>query len=152
RKEREAREKWEKKQKERDAQANRIGQIAREVSAKDQARLLANKQKKRHHQSHPPEESSADESSDSETVDPQLPRRRFGQLPIPAAPLEVVLPDELQDSLRRLKPEGDLMADRYRNLLVNGKLEVRRKRDKEQWAKPKRETTEKWSYKDWALK
>ncbi|KAI7394622.1 p60 domain-containing protein [Hortaea werneckii] len=154
RKEREAREKWEKKQKERDAQANRIGQIAREVSGKDQARLLANKQKKKHHQSHPlpPEESSADESDDSESVDPQLQRRRFGQLPIPDAPLEVVLPDELQDSLRRLKPEGDLMADRYRNLLVNGKLEVRRKRDKEQWAKPKRETTEKWSYKDWALK
>ncbi|KAI7300653.1 p60 domain-containing protein, partial [Hortaea werneckii] len=149
RKEREAREKWEKKQKERDAQANRIGQVAREVSGKDQARLLANKQKKKHHQSHPlpPEESSADESDDSESVDPQLQSRRFGQLPIPDAPLEVVLPDELQDSLRRLKPEGDLMADRYRNLLVNGKLEVRRKRDKEQWAKPKRETTEKWSYK-----
>ncbi|RMY98065.1 hypothetical protein D0864_04529 [Hortaea werneckii] len=150
RKEREAREKWERKQKERDAQATRIGQIAREVSAKDKARQLTNQQKKKNHQSSPSgEESSADEE---ETVDPQLQRRRFGQLPIPAAPLEVVLPDELQDSLRRLKPEGDLMAERYRNLLVNGKLEVRRKRDKEQWAKPKRESTEKWSYKDWALK
>lgn len=147
RKEREARETWEKKQKERDAQANRIGQIAREVSAKDKARHLANKQKKKQ-QPTPAEESDADE----DTVDPQLQRRRFGQLPIPAAPLEVVLPDELQDSLRRLKPEGDLMQERYRNLLVNGKLEVRRKRDKEQWAKPKREATEKWSYKDWALK
>ncbi|KAI7618970.1 hypothetical protein KC343_g8901, partial [Hortaea werneckii] len=144
------REKWERKQKERDAQATRIGQIAREVSAKDKARQLTNQQKKKNHQSSPSgEESSADEE---ETVDPQLQRRRFGQLPIPAAPLEVVLPDELQDSLRRLKPEGDLMAERYRNLLVNGKLEVRRKRDKEQWAKPKRESTEKWSYKDWALK
>ena len=153
RKEREARERWERKQKEKEAQEGRIGQIAKEMSARDKARALQKQKQKRTRagQQPTPAESSASEP-EAEDVDPQLQRRRFGQLPIPEAPLEVVLPDELQDSLRRLKPEGDLLKDRYRNLLVNGKLEVRKKRDREQWAKPKRETTEKWSYKDWQLK
>ncbi|KAK3062317.1 hypothetical protein LTR53_019427, partial [Teratosphaeriaceae sp. CCFEE 6253] len=84
-------------------------------------------------------DSSASDSSDNET-EVAMQRRRFGKLPIPAAPLEVVLPDELQDSLRRLKPEGNLMDDRYRNLLVNGKVEVRRKNW--QWKQGKTERFE----------
>lgn len=68
---------------------------------------------------------------------------------VPDAPLEVVLADELQDSLRALRPEGNLLKDRYRNMLLNGKLETRRTM---QHKKPKREVTEKWSYKDWKLR
>ena len=93
-----------------------------------------------------------DSSASDPEVDPVLQRRRFGLLPIPAAPLEVVLPDELQDSLLRLKPEGNLLTDRYRNLLVNGKVEIRRRRDRELHKQKKTERTEKWSYKDWQLR
>jgi nucleolar protein 53 len=62
----------------------------------------------------------------------------------------VTLPEDLQDSLRRLKPEGNLLTDRYRNLLVNGKVEVRKKvgqsKKKQVFAR------EKWTYKDFKLK
>jgi nucleolar protein 53 len=66
----------------------------------------------------------------------------------PEAPLEVVLADELQDSLRRLKPEGNLLKDRFRSMVVRGKVESRRKT---QHKTPKTTLTEKWSYKDWTL-
>jgi nucleolar protein 53 len=87
-------------------------------------------------------------SSDSED-DSTLRRRRLGNAPIPEKALEVVLPDELQESLRRLKPEGNLLNDRFRNLLVNGRLEYRK--PILQSKKPKRFVTEKWSYKDFSL-
>ncbi|KAH9827929.1 ribosome biogenesis protein NOP53-like [Teratosphaeria destructans] len=140
RKEREARERWEKKQKIREEQESKIAQIAKEMSVKDKAR------RPQAQALQAPDDSWADEDG------VQLQKRRFGKLPIPAAPLEVVLPDELQDSLRRLKPEGNLLTDRYRNLLINGKLEVRKRRDKAQYKGKKTQRTEKWSYKDWKLK
>jgi nucleolar protein 53 len=67
----------------------------------------------------------------------------------PEKPLELVLPDELQDSLRLLKPEGNLLDDRFRNLLVNGKLEARK--PVFQPKKSKRKLTEKWTYKDFQI-
>ncbi|KIX04289.1 uncharacterized protein Z518_05156 [Rhinocladiella mackenziei CBS 650.93] len=79
-----------------------------------------------------------------------LRRRKRGNIMIPEKSLEVVLPDELQDSLRRLKPEGNLLNDRFRNLLVNGKLEARK--PVLQHRKKKRTFTEKWSYKDFSIK
>ncbi|RFU32884.1 hypothetical protein B7463_g3455, partial [Scytalidium lignicola] len=66
-----------------------------------------------------------DESS-SEGDDVELRRRKLGKINLPQKDLELVLPDELQESLRLLKPEGNLLRDRYRNLLVRGKLEARR--------------------------
>lgn len=90
----------------------------------------------------------ADESSDGEGV--ELKRRRIGKALIPDAPLEVVLVDELQDSLRRLKPEGNLLKDRFRSMIVRGKIESRTPIT--QPKQPKTEVTEKWSYKDWTLK
>ncbi|KAK5118251.1 hypothetical protein LTR85_008231 [Meristemomyces frigidus] len=144
RKEREAREKWEKKQKVREAEEKRITQIAKEMSVRDKAR-------RRSTATNTIALDSSASDSDGEAVG-TMQRRRFGKLPIPEAPLEVVLPDELQDSLRRLKPEGNLLTDRYRNLLVNGKVEVRRRRDRELWRRKQVERTEKWSYKDWKLK
>ncbi|KAK5277064.1 hypothetical protein LTR16_010295, partial [Cryomyces antarcticus] len=69
---------------------------------------------------------------------------------IPAPALELVLADELQDSLRRLRPEGNLLKDRYRNVLLNGKVESRRAITQPKMRKVTR--TEKWTYKDWKLK
>ena len=64
-------------------------------------------------------------------------------------PLELILPEELQDSLRLLKPEGNLLKDRFRNILISGKMETR---TPIQQPKKKRVSyTEKWSYKDWNL-
>ncbi|KAK5713798.1 hypothetical protein LTR17_017482 [Elasticomyces elasticus] len=131
------------KQKERDAQVKRISAIAKEMSARDKSRNASRGQV-----TMTADDSSADDSDGG--AEGPMQRRRFGRLPIPEAPLEVVLPDELEDSLRRLKPEGSLIADRYRNMLVNGKVEVRSKNW--QWKRSKKDRTEKWSYKDWQLK
>ncbi|MCJ1394250.1 hypothetical protein MMC18_007128 [Xylographa bjoerkii] len=68
---------------------------------------------------------------------------------LPAKPLELVLPDELQDSLRLLKPEGNLLGDRFRNLLVRGKIESRKPIS--QPKKARRTYTEKWTYKDFTV-
>ncbi|OCT44759.1 60S ribosome subunit biogenesis protein NOP53 [Cladophialophora carrionii] len=65
--------------------------------------------------------------------------------------LELVLPDELQDSLRRLKPEGNLLEDRFRNLLVNGKLEARKPVSYAASRKKQVKFTEKWWSKDFAI-
>lgn len=65
------------------------------------------------------------------------------------SPLELVLPEELQDSLRLLKPEGNLLRDRFRNILVSGKMETRK--PIQQPKKKRVSYTEKWSYKDWNL-
>ena len=81
--------------------------------------------------------------------DTKLRRRRLGTIPIPEKQLEVVLPDELQESLRRLKPEGNLLNDRFRNLLVNGKVEARK--TVTQPRKARRSYTEKWTYKDFSV-
>lgn len=86
-----------------------------------------------------------DESGD-ETV---LRRRRMGPVAIPEKNLEVVLPEELQDSLRLLKPEGNLLQDRFRNLLVNGKIENRKPVLQPRRRKVK--LTEKWSFKDFSI-
>lgn len=44
---------------------------------------------------------------------------------LPTAPLEVQLSDELTESLRLLKPEGNLFRDRYRSLVERGIVEPR---------------------------
>jgi nucleolar protein 53 len=92
-----------------------------------------------------PEDEGQSENGD----DAVLRRRRLGTITIPDKQLEVVLPDELQDSLRRLKPEGNLLNDRFRNLLVNGKLEARKPIT--QPKKARRTYTEKWTYKDFSV-
>ncbi|KAF3918048.1 hypothetical protein ABW21_db0205045 [Orbilia brochopaga] len=73
-------------------------------------------------------------------------RRKFDRDLLPPAPLELQLPEELTDSLRRLKPEGNLLRDRYRNLRERGIIETRVRKERK---KVKRTVTEKWSYKDW---
>ena len=92
---------------------------------------------------------SGQEETTEAADDSQLRRRKLGKVPIPEKPLELVLPDELQESLRRLKPEGNLMGDRFRNLLVNGKIESRK--PVLQPRKKRVKLTEKWSYKDFEI-
>ncbi|POS88407.1 hypothetical protein EPUL_000056 [Erysiphe pulchra] len=76
-------------------------------------------------------------------------RRKLGNFKLPEKNLEIVLPDELQDSLRLLKPEGNLLKERYRSLLVRGKVECRKPISFAK--KPKRKVTEKWTHKDFVL-
>jgi len=44
---------------------------------------------------------------------------------LPTAPLEIQLSDELAESLRLLKPEGNLFRDRYRSMVARGIVEGR---------------------------
>ncbi|KAL1303541.1 hypothetical protein AAFC00_006914 [Neodothiora populina] len=138
RKEAEARAKWEKQMRKKEEQQKAIKSLTRQVERKERERLqrLA-------------APAQDDESSDDEREE-TLRKKSFGKNPIPQAPLEVVLADELQDSLRALRPEGNLLGDRFRKLMVNGKIEARK--PVFQYKKPKREVTEKWSYKDWKLR
>jgi nucleolar protein 53 len=138
RKEEERKQVWEIKQRKREAQVAQAKALLQAVREKEMA--IAKKMNV---------ESDADDSTDGEQ--PQLRRRKIGpsRANIPEAPLEVVLADELQDSLRRLKPEGNLLTDRFRTMILRGKVETRAKNW--QWKKPGKKVTEKWSYKDWKL-
>ncbi|KAJ5214872.1 hypothetical protein N7468_010551 [Penicillium chermesinum] len=94
-------------------------------------------------------DSDADDSEE-EGDDTKLRRRALGgKHAPPEKPLELVLPDELQDSLRLLKPEGNLLDDRFRTLIVQGKLESRK--PVTQPRKAKRKVTEKWMSKDFRV-
>ncbi|KAK4981501.1 hypothetical protein LTR66_009935 [Elasticomyces elasticus] len=131
----------EKQMKRREEQQKRIREISKAVAKEEMARrgqLAAL-------QTVTGADSSADE--DEEEV---LRRRKFGKIHIPPAPLALVLADELQDSLRALRPEGNLLRDRFRHQLVSGKVEARRAITQPKMAR--REYTEKWTYKDWELK
>lgn len=86
---------------------------------------------------------------ESEGNDEELRRRQLGKFRLPEKDLELVLPDELQESLRLLKPEGNLLKDRYRSMLVRGKMEARRKIPFHKKAKVK--FTEKWTHKDFDI-
>lgn len=60
-------------------------------------------------------------------------------------PIEVKLSNELSDSLRKLKPEGNLLYDQMKGLQSKGMIETRRI---SKGKKAKKKITEKWSYKD----
>jgi nucleolar protein 53 len=120
--------------KKKNEQAARIKQIAKEIIVKNKSRALALLQ-------------NDDSSSDGDDL--ELRRRKLGKIALPEKDLELVLPDELQESLRLLKPEGNLLKERYRNLLARGKLESRRPISFSK--KPRRKATEKWTHKDFML-
>ncbi|OTA98551.1 hypothetical protein M426DRAFT_325888 [Hypoxylon sp. CI-4A] len=124
------------KTKVRKAQLEEIKRIAQEVSEREHERRLALSKAEE-------SESSADDNDDV------LRRRQLGKRKLPEKDLELVLPDELQDSLRRLKPEGNLLKDRYRSLLIRGKMEARMRRPFKKQARTK--LTEKWAYKDFRI-
>ncbi|OAA68319.1 p60 domain containing protein [Niveomyces insectorum RCEF 264] len=131
-------------------------QRRKEEQAKDMERLVAEAQAAREKAlALAAAGSSSDGSDDDDDEDKKvgddnvLRRRRLGKARLPEKDLELVLPDELQDSLRLLKPEGNLLKDRYRNLLVRGKVEARTRRPFRKQAKGK--ITEKWAHKDFQL-
>ncbi|KAI9770573.1 MAG: hypothetical protein M1840_003163 [Geoglossum simile] len=134
RKEAERRALWEARMKKKALQAAEIRKIQKAIEAKERARA---------------EKVAKSGEATGEGDDRILRRRRFGKIPIAEPPLELVLPDELQESLRLLKPEGNLLKERFRNALVRGKLESRRPIT--QWKKKRRSITEKWSYKDFKI-
>jgi len=123
----------------RDDQVRRLQQIQREFAGKEAERKKALAK----FQGSVESEDSMDEEEGE-----VLRRRRLGKHKVHDAPLELVLPDELQNSLRRLKPEGNLLGDRYRNMLVQGRVEARKTMQHKQ---ANRKATEKWSHKDWKL-
>jgi nucleolar protein 53 len=140
RKEEEARQKHEEHLKFREHEIERVKSLTKEMRDKERikAEELAEKAAA---------VEAADSSDDGEDV--KLRRRRpFGKAPIPEAPLEVLLVEDLPDSLRRLKPEGNPLHDRYRSLLLRGKVESRKVQPKKG---RDRKYTEKWTYKDWKL-
>ncbi|KAF8854233.1 P60-like protein [Acephala macrosclerotiorum] len=134
RKEEERKAKMDANEKKKIEQAAHIKKIAKAVAEKEEAKKLA---------------LISNDDDSSEGDDLELRRRKLGKILLPEKDLELVLPDELQESLRLLKPEGNLLKDRYRNLLVRGKLESRRPIAFHK--KPKREATEKWTHKDFML-
>ena len=135
RKEEERKKKHEAAMKRKEQQAAEIKKIAKAVEERERALALAKV------------ELSDGESDGGDDV--ELRRRQLGKFRLPEKDLELVLPDELQDSLRLLKPEGNLLKDRYRSLLVRGKMEARRKIP---FRKQKRtKLTEKWTHKDFQL-
>ncbi|OLN81250.1 Uncharacterized protein C22F8.09 [Colletotrichum chlorophyti] len=123
------------------AQAERIKEIAAEIAERDAAKSALALAK----------EVGEDSDADDEDVVDEGPlrRRQLGKYKLPEKDLELVLPDELQDSLRLLKPEGNLLKDRYRSLLIRGKVESRRHIPFKKQAKTK--ITEKWAYKDFKI-
>ena len=94
--------------------------------------------------------SDADSDLDGDHEVKLAKRPRLGKKFVPPSQdLELTLPHELKDSLRLLRPEGNLLKDRYRTMILQGKTEGRTPLPMQK--KPKREKTEKWSYKDWTL-
>ncbi|KAL0944589.1 60s ribosomal biogenesis protein [Colletotrichum truncatum] len=124
------------------AQEERIKQIAAEIAERDAAKSALELAKE------VGEGSDADDDDDIVDEGP-LRRRQLGKYKLPEKDLELVLPDELQDSLRLLRPEGNLLKDRYRSMLLRGKVEVRRHLPFKKQARTK--LTEKWQYKDFKI-
>lgn len=115
-------------------QARRIKQLAEEVEQRER-QLAVQKMEM--------------SDGESEGDDEELRRRQLGKIKLPEKDLELVLPDELTESLRLLRPEGNLLKDRYRSMLVRGKMEARRKIPFHKKAKVK--FTEKWHHKDFDI-
>lgn len=118
-------------------QEMKIKELAQQVDDKEAQRALILAQK------------AYDSSDDEEAGEQKLRRKQLGKYKLPDQDLELVLPDEKRDNLRLLKPEGNLLRDRYRNMLVNGKVEVRRHLPFKK--KANRKVTEKWTYKDFKI-
>ncbi|MCJ1429068.1 hypothetical protein MMC29_006981 [Sticta canariensis] len=121
--------------KKRAQQAHQIKEIAKKVDAEANARGIA--------------KSRGEIPAMEEADDRILRRRKLGKHFLPERSLELVLPDELRDSLRLLKPEGNMLKDRFRNVLVRGKIETRK--PIHQPKKAQRTYTEKWTYKDFQI-
>jgi nucleolar protein 53 len=138
RKEEERRQKMLADIKKRNIQAEKIKEIAKALEEREIAKKMQL------------ETAKAAEDQDEEAIEElELRRRKLGKIKLPEKELELVLPDELAESLRLLKPEGNALKERYRSLLVRGKVEARARKPFHKQAK--RKMTEKWTYKDFNL-
>ncbi|KAF4450241.1 hypothetical protein F53441_6523 [Fusarium austroafricanum] len=117
-------------------QAQKIKEIAEEIEERDRNKALVFY-------------GDDDAEPNDELRAEKLRRKQLGKYKLPERDLELVLPDELESSLRRLKPEGNMLRDRYRSMLVRGKVESRRHIAFHKQAK--RKLTEKWTYKDFTI-
>ncbi|KAE8389190.1 Nop53-domain-containing protein [Aspergillus alliaceus] len=134
-----------KRRKEAERQAKWEAQMKKKEEQVEQAKAIAENVQQREL-----ERTELSDDSEGEGDDTVLRRKPLGgKTYAPEPKLEVVLPDELQDSLRLLKPEGNLLDDRFRTLIVQGKLESRK--PVSQPKKAKRKVTEKWGYKDFKV-
>ncbi|KAL8967371.1 MAG: hypothetical protein Q9197_005462 [Variospora fuerteventurae] len=148
RKEAERQAKWEAQMKKREKQARQIGNIAKDVEKEAKAKAKASSTAVIVAKIGDDDDSGDD--GDREGIDDSvLRRRKLGKHKLPDPPLELVLPDELRDSLRLLKPEGNLLSDRFRNIMLRGKIEARKPIT--QPKKAKRTMTEKWTHKDFRV-
>ncbi|ODQ52332.1 Nop53-domain-containing protein [Saitoella complicata NRRL Y-17804] len=73
--------------------------------------------------------------------------KRLGPYRLQHEPLELQLSDELAESLRTLKPEGNALRERFVSMQKRGILEVRV--PVKERRKYELKDIEKWSYKDW---
>jgi len=128
------------KMKAKEQQVQEIKRLAKSVEEKEKAREAVRQAL---------EQKNAELADEDDGEEVELRKKQFGKTPLPEATLEVVLPDELRDSLRLLKPEGNLLKDRFRTFMLQGKVEARRP---VAYGKQKKyHLSEKWSYKDWKL-
>ncbi|KAI4146981.1 MAG: hypothetical protein LQ341_001924 [Variospora aurantia] len=149
RKEAERQAKWEAQMKKREKQARQIGNIAKDVEK--EAKAKASSTAVIVAKSGDDDDDDSGDDVDREGIDDSILRRRKlgSKHKLPDPPLELVLPDELRDSLRLLKPEGNLLSDRFRNIMLRGKIEARKPIT--QPKKAKRTMTEKWTHKDFRV-
>ncbi|RPA87582.1 P60-like protein [Ascobolus immersus RN42] len=117
-----------------------VKKLAKQVEEKEKAR------KEREEQ----ERLSKPAEGEKEMESNEVRKKKFGKIALPRAPLELQLPDELAESLRQLKPEGNLIRDRFRSLRERGIVEVRP--HVSHYKQRKVKTTERWSYKDFDKK
>ncbi|KAK7204657.1 ribosome biogenesis protein Nop53/GLTSCR2 [Myxozyma melibiosi] len=94
---------------------------------------------------------SSPSSSSTKVIDLSKPSRttrkhKLGKYKVAERPITLKLADELTDSLRLLKPEGNLAKDRFISMQERGVIEARVQVFKGR--KYKKNLTEKWSYKD----
>lgn len=73
------------------------------------------------------EDASVAASSDAGggVLEEKLRKRKFGKHALPSPALEIQLSDELAESLRTLRPEGNLFKDRFTSLVSRGIVEPR---------------------------
>ena len=138
RKEEERKQKMAQEIKKRNEQAQHIKAIAKSIEEQEAARKMALEIS-----------GEVDEEMQSEGEELELRKRKLGKAKIPNKDLELVLPDELAESLRLLKPEGNALKERYRSLLIRGKVEGTRRVPYKK--RRKQDITEKWTHKDFNL-
>lgn len=71
--------------------------------------------------------------------------KKLGKFEVIEGQIEVKLRSELSDSLRKLKPEGNMLYDQMKRLQSKGLIETRRI---SKGKKGKKKVSQKWSYKD----